>query len=55
MTKTVAPHGSWKSPITTDLLTSAGISLGQIEVSSEGIYWLEGRPLGSRACGRGSW
>src|SRR5215471_6935322 len=47
MTKTTAPYGSWKSPITTDLLTSSGISLGQIDVSSEGIYWLEGRPLES--------
>src|SRR5262249_2009090 len=35
------------SPITTDLLTSAGISLAQIELTSEGIYWLEGRPLES--------
>src|SRR5262245_13227887 len=45
MQKIVAPYGSWKSPITTDLLTSSGISLSQIEVSSDGIYWLEGRPL----------
>jgi dipeptidyl aminopeptidase/acylaminoacyl peptidase len=45
--KTIAPYGSWKSPITTDLLTSSGIGLGQIEVCSEGIYWLEGRPLES--------
>jgi dipeptidyl aminopeptidase/acylaminoacyl peptidase len=45
MSKTIAPYGSWKSPITTDLLTSAGIGLGQIEVTSDGIYWLEGRPV----------
>ena len=42
-----APYGSWKSPITTDLLTSSGISLSQIEVTSDGIYWLEGRPVES--------
>jgi len=47
MNKTIAPYGSWKSPVTTDLLTSAGISFSQIEVTSEGIYWLEGRPLES--------
>src|SRR5215471_7742313 len=47
MNKAVAPYGSWKSPITTHLLTSSGISLSQIEVSSEGIYWLEGRPVES--------
>jgi dipeptidyl aminopeptidase/acylaminoacyl peptidase len=45
MNKRIAPYGSWKSPITTDLLTSSGINLGQIEVASDGIYWLEGRPL----------
>jgi dipeptidyl aminopeptidase/acylaminoacyl peptidase len=44
MSKTTAPYGSWKSPITTSLLTSAGITFGQIEVSSNGIHWLEGRP-----------
>jgi dipeptidyl aminopeptidase/acylaminoacyl peptidase len=42
---TVAPHGSWKSPITTDLLTGGDIvSLGGVETSDGGIYWLEGRP-----------
>src|SRR5689334_6368812 len=45
MQKIIAPYGSWKSPVTADLLTSSAISLSQIEVSSDGIYWLEGRPL----------
>lgn len=47
MSKKVAPYGSWESPVTTDLLTSSGISLSQIDVSSEGIFWLEGRPVES--------
>jgi dipeptidyl aminopeptidase/acylaminoacyl peptidase len=42
---TVAPYGSWKSPITTDLLTGGDtVSLGGVETSERGIYWLEGRP-----------
>jgi dipeptidyl aminopeptidase/acylaminoacyl peptidase len=45
MTKSPAPYGSWKSPITTSLLTSAGVSLGQLEVNTDRIYWCEGRPM----------
>ena len=41
----VASYGSWKSPITTDLLTGGDtVSLGAVEASERGIYWLEGRP-----------
>jgi dipeptidyl aminopeptidase/acylaminoacyl peptidase len=40
----VAPYGSWKSPITTDLITGTSISLGQVAVDGETIYWSEGRP-----------
>jgi len=45
MSKTPAPYGSWKSPITTSLLTSAGVSIGQIELDEGCLYWCEGRPL----------
>ncbi|HTX92962.1 MAG TPA: S9 family peptidase [Anaerolineales bacterium] len=46
MTKlTVAPYGSWKSPITTELMTAKSIGLGQAAVDGQDIYWLEGRPL----------
>jgi dipeptidyl aminopeptidase/acylaminoacyl peptidase len=42
---TVAPYGSWKSPITTDLLAGGDtVSLGPVEASGTGIYWSEGRP-----------
>jgi dipeptidyl aminopeptidase/acylaminoacyl peptidase len=41
----LAPYGSWKSPITTSLLTSAGNSLSELQFSDGDIYWLEGRPL----------
>jgi len=45
MTKIPSPYGSWRSPITTSLLTSAGVSLSQIELGSDCIYWCEGRPM----------
>jgi dipeptidyl aminopeptidase/acylaminoacyl peptidase len=44
MTAKVAPYGSWKSPITTDLITGATIGLGQIVLDGEDIYWTELRP-----------
>ncbi|MBW4604424.1 MAG: S9 family peptidase [Calothrix sp. FI2-JRJ7] len=44
MTPKVAPYGSWKSPITTDLITGATIGLGQISLDGEDIYWTELRP-----------
>ncbi len=42
MTK-IAHYGSWKSPITSDLIVSGTIGLGGITVDGEDIYWLEGR------------
>jgi dipeptidyl aminopeptidase/acylaminoacyl peptidase len=41
--KTV-PYGSWKSPITSDLIVSSSIRLGGGVLDGEDIYWLEGRP-----------
>jgi len=46
----VAPYGSWKSPITSDLIVSATIGLGSIMLDrakgAEGtdVYWTELRP-----------
>lgn len=40
----VAPYGSWKSPITSDLIVSETIGLGQIALDGEDIYWVEQRP-----------
>ena len=36
--------GSWKSPITSDLIVSETIRLGSVACDGEDIYWLEGRP-----------
>jgi dipeptidyl aminopeptidase/acylaminoacyl peptidase len=43
--KKIAPYGSWKSPITSDLIVSATIGLGQIAIDGDDIYWVEARPL----------
>ncbi|MGF1498055.1 MAG: S9 family peptidase [Elainellaceae cyanobacterium] len=41
---TTAPYGSWKSPITSDLIVAGSIRLGEMRLDGEDIYWLEGRP-----------
>jgi dipeptidyl aminopeptidase/acylaminoacyl peptidase len=47
----VAPYGSWKSPITSDLIVSATVGLGQIVLDGGDTYWLELRPSeGGRNC-----
>src|SRR5262245_31775664 len=38
-----APYGSWKSPVTSDLIVSATIGLGQIALDGADIYWIETR------------
>jgi len=40
----VKSYGSWRSPITSDLIVAATIGLGQIIVDGEDIYWTESRP-----------
>jgi dienelactone hydrolase len=40
----IAAYGSWKSPITADLIVSEAIGLGQIAVEGDQLYWLEMRP-----------
>lgn len=39
----IAPYGSWKSPITSDLIVSETIGLGAISIDREDIYWIEVR------------
>lgn len=40
----IAPYGSWKSPITSDLIVKEAIGLGQVKLSDGEIYWVEMRP-----------
>jgi dipeptidyl aminopeptidase/acylaminoacyl peptidase len=40
----VAAYGSWKSPITSDLIVAESISVEEPRFAPVGIYWLEQRP-----------
>src|SRR5215475_13363130 len=42
---TEAPYGSWRSPITSDLIVSASIAVFQPRLAAGNCYWMEGRPL----------
>ncbi len=44
MRPAAAPYGSWKSPVTSALLTSSGIGLTELQFSKGYVYWLESRP-----------
>jgi dipeptidyl aminopeptidase/acylaminoacyl peptidase len=44
MPSIVAPYGSWKSPITSDLIVAQSTALSEVRLDAETIYWLEGRP-----------
>jgi dipeptidyl aminopeptidase/acylaminoacyl peptidase len=39
-----APYGSWKSPITSDLIVAQSIALSDARLDGNDVYWLEGRP-----------
>ena len=39
-----APFGSWKSPITTDLIVGGGSSFTGLAIDGDDIYWIEMRP-----------
>ncbi|MDT4967426.1 MAG: hypothetical protein QOJ64_2163, partial [Acidobacteriota bacterium] len=40
----VAPYGSWKSPISSDLIVAGSIGVGQIALDGDDVYWIELRP-----------
>ena len=46
----IAPYGSWKSPVTTDLIASRTIGLDEIVLDGKDIYWLESRPGEAGRC-----
>ena len=41
---TTAPYGSWRSPITPDLIVAGATSLGQVAWDGPDLYWVEMRP-----------
>src|SRR5262245_64635815 len=38
------PYGSWKSPVTSDLIVAGTVGLGQIALDGDDIFWIEMRP-----------
>jgi dipeptidyl aminopeptidase/acylaminoacyl peptidase len=44
MAAQISPYGSWKSPISSDLIVAETIRLGQVGLDGADIYWLEMRP-----------
>jgi len=44
-TKTNAPYGSWRSPISAEQIAGATIRLGQTAIRGDTIVWSESRPL----------
>ena len=39
-----APFGSWRSPITADLLVEKVVRLGSVSTVGDDVHWVEGRP-----------
>jgi dipeptidyl aminopeptidase/acylaminoacyl peptidase len=39
-----APYGSWSSPITSELIVTSSVGLGEIQLEDDDVYWLESRP-----------
>ena len=46
-TTRIAPYGSWKSPITSDLIISGAVGLTQPLIDGTDVYWIEMRPTES--------
>ncbi len=44
MPSRTAPYGSWRSPISADLIASAVLGLGQSVLDGDMVYWVETRP-----------
>ena len=43
-TPKTAPYGSWKSPITSELIVAQSVALSETRLDGNKFYWLEGRP-----------
>ena len=41
---TVAPYGTWTSPISAQTVAAQGLRLGYPALDGDDVYWLEGRP-----------
>ena len=45
MSQFIAPYGTWRSPLSAELLAKSGVRLSFLQVSNQDVYWIEGRPL----------
>ena len=39
-----APYGSWRSPITAEMLVHQAVGVGQVELDGDTVHWMESRP-----------
>jgi dipeptidyl aminopeptidase/acylaminoacyl peptidase len=46
----IAPYGSWKSPITSDLIVKGSIGVGMTALDGDDVYWVEMRPSEAGRC-----
>jgi hypothetical protein len=44
MAQTIAAFGSWRSPITSDLIVSDTIGLSEVQLDGDDTFWIESRP-----------
>ena len=44
MEGTIAPYGTWRSPITAEVVMAAQVGLGQPALDRGAVYWTEARP-----------
>ncbi len=42
--QTIAPYGTWKSPISADLIVAGTVGLGSVRSDGDELYWTEQRP-----------
>ena len=49
-TRRRAPYGSWKSPISSELLAASSVRLSAIWVTDGEVYWIEARPMEKGRC-----
>ena len=43
MSVTVSPYGSWKSPISAEIVAAGEVGLEQVKLDGDDIYWIERR------------
>ena len=41
---TTAPYGSWRSPVSAQMLVQGAVRFGDVATDGDILYWVEGRP-----------